>query len=150
MAGERDLNKVAVYNTPAVESNEPSAASLVGGILADLQTLVREEIALARQETMEELGKIKTAGIALATAGAVLAVGGLLLVLALAGGLADLLNWPAWAGYAIVGVLLAVVGGILIATAQKRIKSIHPIPEKTVETVKENVEWLKERTIARK
>lgn len=98
MAAERDLNQVAVYNTPSLESTEPSAASLLGGILADLQTLVRKEIALARQETMEELGKVKTAGIALATAGAVLAVGGLLLVLALAGGLADLLNWPAWAG----------------------------------------------------
>jgi hypothetical protein len=147
MAAERDLNQVSVYNAPG--DSTPSTASLIGGIVADLQELVRKEIALARQETVEEIGKIKTASIALATAGAVLAVGGLLLVLALAGGLADLLNWPTWAGYAIVGVVLGVIGAVLVSTAQKRFKTIHPIPAKTVETVKVNVEWLKERTIAR-
>jgi protein-S-isoprenylcysteine O-methyltransferase Ste14 len=147
MAAERDLEKVSVYSAP--DDVGPSASSLIGGIVADLQALVRKEIALARQETVEELNKLKTALIALAMAGAVVVVGGLLLVLALAKGLADLLNWPEWSGYAIVGVLLAIVGAILIASAQKRFKTFHPIPEKTVETVKENVEWLKERTIAK-
>jgi len=146
MATERELDQVAVYGAP---DHAPSTASLLGGIVGDMQELVRKEIALARQETVEEIGKIKTAVIALATAGAVLAVGGLLLVLALAQGFADLLNWPAWAGYAIVGVVLAIIGALLVSTAQKRFKDVHPIPEKTVETMKENVEWLKGRTISK-
>lgn len=144
MATERDLQPVGYYETPGALS--PTTVNLLGGIVGDIQDLVRKEIALARQETSEQIGKAKTAGIALVSAGAVLAVGGLLLVLALAQGVADLLNWPGWAGYAIVGVVLGIVGFILLSLAQKRFKQIHPIPEKTVESVKENVEWLKART----
>ena len=143
MATERELALAA----RDAASNGPSAAGLVGGIVGDLQELVRKEIALARQETLEEIGKLKTAGIALAIAGAMLAVGGVLLVLFLAQGLADLTNWPNWAGYVIVGGVLGLVGFVLLSLAQKRFKQIHPIPEKTVETVKENVEWLKQKTL---
>jgi ABC-type Fe3+ transport system permease subunit len=129
---------------------DPSLASLVSGIVGDAQELVRQEIALARQEIREEISSAKQAGIGLAIAGAVLAIGGLLLVLTLAQGLADLLDWPVWAGYGIVGIVLAVGGYILFSSAQKRLKEVHPIPEKTVETMKENVEWIKDRTLSEK
>lgn len=125
---------------------DPSIASLLSGIVGDAQELVRQEIALARQEVREEISNAKGAAMALAIASAVLAVGGLLLVLTLAQGLADLLDWPMWAGYGIVGAIMAVAGYLLLSSAQKRFKDIHPIPEKTVETLKENVEWIKDRT----
>ena len=125
---------------------ESSVATLLSGIVGDAQTLVRQEIALARQEMREELANAKDAGIKLSIAGAVLAVGGLLLVLTLAQALADLFNWPVWAGYGIVGVALTIIGFILLSAAQKNMKEINPIPEKTVETLKENVEWIKDRT----
>ena len=67
---------------------DTSVASLLGGIVGDAQELVRKEIALARQEIREEISSAKDAGIQLAIAGAVLAVGGLLLVLMLAQALA--------------------------------------------------------------
>ena len=125
---------------------DASVASLLGGIVNDAQELVRKEIALARQEIREEIGNAKDAGIRLGIAIGVLAIGGLLLVLMLAQALADLLNWPTWAGYGVVGVVLAIVGYILLSSAQKRMKQINPVPEKTVETMKENVEWIKDRT----
>ena len=129
---------------------DTSVSQLLSGIIADSQELVRKEIALARQEVSEELGAAKTAGIKLGIAGGVLAVGGLLLVLTLAQGLADLFNWPNWAGYGLVGVVLAIAGYVLLSSAQKQIKEIRPIPEKTVETMKENVEWIKDRTTSEK
>jgi len=125
---------------------EPSLATLLSGIVGDAQVLVRQEIALARQEVREEISNAKDAGIALAIAGGVLAVGGLLLVLALAQALAFFLHWPVWAGYVVVGAVLAIVGYILFSSAQKRMQQINPMPEKTVETLKENVEWIKDRT----
>lgn len=125
---------------------EPSVASLVSGIVGDAQALIRQEIALARQEIREELNNAKDAGITFAIASSVLGVGVLLLVLTLAQGIADLFDWPAWAGYGIVGVVLAIVGYVMLYSAQRRVKEISPIPEKTVETMKENVEWIKERT----
>jgi hypothetical protein len=136
--------------TERERESETSLATLLSGIVADAQELVRQEIALARQEVREEISTAKDAGIKLGIAGAVLAIGGLLLVLTLAQGLADLLNWPAWAGYGLVGLVLAIVGYFLLSAAQKRLSEIHPVPEKTVETLKENVEWLKDRTTSDK
>lgn len=125
---------------------EASVGTLISGIVGDAQELVRKEIALARQEIREEISSAKDAGIKLAIAGVVLAIGGLLLVLMLAQALADLLNVPNWVGYGIVGLVLAVVGYIMFSSAQKSMKEIKPVPEKTVETMKENVEWIKDRT----
>jgi len=129
---------------------DASVSQLIGGIVGDAQELVRKEIALARQEIREEIGNAKDAGIKLAIAGAVLGIGGLLLVLTLAQGLADLLDWPTWAGYGLVGLVLAIVGYFLLSSAQKQIKQISPVPAKTVETIKENVEWIKDRTTSDK
>jgi len=129
---------------------DPSLASLLSGIVGDAQVLVRQEIALARQEIREEISNAKDAGISLAIAGGVLAVGGLLLVLTLAQALAYFLHWPVWAGYGVVGIVLAIAGYILLSSAQRRMKQINPMPEKTVETLKENVEWIKDRTTSDK
>src|SRR5690348_1283177 len=107
--------------------HEPSVSTLLSGIVGDAQTLVRQEIALARQEVREELTNAKDAGIKLGIAGAVLAIGGLLLVLTVAQALADLLNWPVWAGYGIVGVVLAIAGYILFSSAQKNMQQIKPV-----------------------
>jgi len=125
---------------------DASVSTLISGIVGDAQELVRKEIALARHEIREEISTAKDAGIKLAIAGAVLAIGGLLLVLTLAQALADLLNVPTWVGYGIVGVVLAIVGYFLLSSAQKRMKEFKPVPEQTVETMKENVEWIKDRT----
>ena len=129
---------------------DTSVSQLLSGIVGDAQTLVRQEIALARQEIHEEIDEAKSAGIKFGIAGAVLAIGGLLLVLTLAQGIADLLNWPVWAGYGLVGLVLAIVGYVMLSSAQKQIKQVKPVPEKTVETLKENVEWIKDRTTSDK
>ena len=129
---------------------DTSVSQLLSGIVGDAQTLVRQEIALARQEIREEIDEAKSAGIKFGIAGAVLAIGGLLLVLTLAQGIADLLNWPVWAGYGLVGLVLAIVGYVMLSSAQKQIKEVKPVPEKTVETLKENVEWIKDRTTSDK
>jgi len=130
--------------------DEGSVSQLISGIVGDAQVLVRQEIALARQEITEEIGNAKQAGIKLGIAGAVLAIGGLLLILALAQGIAALLHWPVWAGYGLVGIVLAIAGYVLLSTAQKQIKQVRPIPEQTVDTMKENIEWIKERTTSDK
>ena len=125
---------------------DASVSALLSGIVGDAQDLVRKEIALARQEIREEIATAKDAATALAIAGAVLAVGGLFLLVTLALGLADLLNWPVWAGFGIVGLVFAIVGAILYSSASQRMKRVHPVPERTVETMKENIEWIKDRT----
>ena len=129
---------------------DASVSALLSGIGGDAQHLVRQEIALARQEIREEIAAAKEAGTALAIAGAILGVGGLCLLVTLALGLADLFNWQAWAGFGVVGLVFGIVGAIMLSSARQRMKRISPVPERTVETMKENIEWIKDRTTSDK
>jgi hypothetical protein len=128
---------------------EPSTPALLSGVVADVLTLVRHELALARREMLDELAKLKAATMAIAMAGAIVGVGGGVLVLAAAGGLADWFDWPTWAGQAAVGGALVLVGIIVLSSAKGRLRGITPVPVNAVKSVKEDVAWLRQRTVAR-
>jgi len=66
-----------------------------------------------------------------------------LLSFAAAWGLAEVM--PAGLAFAIVGVLFAAIAGITFMTGRERVKQMHPVPDDTVETLKEDVQWLKAR-----
>jgi putative superfamily III holin-X len=132
---------------PGLPSTEPSLSSLVGGIISDFQLLVKQEVALARRELADELRKAKQAVISLGIGIGVLAIGGLLMVLMLV----HLLSWafpaiPLWGSYAIIGGLLIAVGVGLLVLAKNKAEDIHVVPERTAETMKENVKWIKNPT----
>jgi len=129
---------------------EQSVSTIVSGIVADVQNLARQEVALAKQELREELNTAKDAGIKLGIAIGILAVGGLFVLIALALGISAALGWPSWTGFAIVGVVFAVAGYILLSSAQKEIRQVQPVPQQTIDTMKENVEWIKDRTTSDK
>jgi hypothetical protein len=122
-----------------------SIGSLVSGILGDLRQLIRDEIALARVEMREQAGRAKLAVGALGAAAVALAFGGVFLLVAIAIGIADLLGWPLWAGFLVVAMMLSVGGLIMLSTGRRRLRSVHAVPEQTVETLKENSEWIAKR-----
>ena len=122
-----------------------SIPGLIRGILDDLRTLIREEIELARVEVREQAGRAKTAAISFAAAASALALGGALLVIAIALGIADLLNWPAWAGFLVVAIVLAAGGLVALAAGRKKLRNFHAVPEETVSSVKENSAWIAKR-----
>lgn len=130
----------------ADEHNQESFASLLGGAINDIRELFRQEMSLARVEIRDEVANAKSAAIKLAAAGVALAFAGLFLLTALARGLADLFDMPIWAGFGIVGGLLAIVGGVLYAIAKPNLRGIGPVPERTARTMKENIEWVKRQT----
>lgn len=122
-----------------------SIGGLLRGILMDVRTLIREEIALARMEIREQAGRARAAAVSFAIAAVALACGGLLLLVALATGIADLLNWPIWAGFLITAVLLCLVGVVTLGSGRKQLAQVHAVPEETVSTLKENSEWIAKR-----
>ena len=122
-----------------------SLRGLLRGILMDLRTLIREEIALARVEIREQAGRAKAAALSFGIAVAALAFGGVFLLIALATAIADLLNWPVWSGFLIVAVVLSVVGVVTLTSGRKQLQSVHAVPEETISTLKENSEWIAKR-----
>jgi len=116
----------------------------------DLSLLVRQEVELAKAEMARKgrvaapgLGMIGSAGIVgLMAAGALTAF--LILVLSLV--------LDAWLAALLVGVVLAATAYVLAKQGKERVEEAGaPVPEQTIETVKEDVEWAKIRaTSARK
>jgi hypothetical protein len=120
----------------AHETDAPMS-TLVRGALDDVRDLFREEIALARAELRQEVVKASSAGIGFGGAAVAGWFAGIFILGAIALGISEGLNWPYWAGFAIVGVLLAIVAGIFYARGRRAVSTIRGLP-RTVETVKEN------------
>jgi hypothetical protein len=49
-----------------------------------------------------------------------------------------------WAAL-IVTVVWAIAAGVLFVTGKKKLAEVNPVPERTVETVKEDVQWVQNR-----
>jgi len=110
----------------------------------DLSLLVRQEIDLAKAE-MSEKGRTAAPGIGLlggAGVTALCACGALtaFLILVLA------LFLPDWLAALIVAAVLGAVAYVLAQRGKERVQEAgKPVPEQTIETVKEDVEWAKTR-----
>ncbi len=124
---------------------QDSIGTLIRGILNDLRTLIREEIALARVEIREQAGRAKAAAFSFGIAAAALLFGGVFLLVAIALGVASLFGWPAWTGFLIVALLLCAGGFFTLSTGRRLLANVHGIPEQTVTTLKENSEWIAKR-----
>src|SRR5690606_26219395 len=51
-----------------------------------------------------------------------------------------------WLSALIVTAVMAVIAGILVAVGRSRLKQVQPKPEETIESMRENVEWIKQQT----
>jgi hypothetical protein len=113
-------------------------------ILRNLQDMVRSEIRLAKVEIRDEGRRAASSGIWLG-AGAVAAVSAWFFLLwTLVYALAT--QMPLWTATLLVALVMAAASAALIRSGIVRIKRIQPIPERTVESVKETLEWMKQPT----
>jgi len=120
---------------------QPGVATLVGGILEDAQKLVRQEVALAQREVTQAWGKAKMGVALLASALAVCSVAGVLLGFMLVRLLHQyLLPNHEWACFAVVGGLVAILGGGFIYCGLKQINQVHLLLPQTAETLREDVQ----------
>lgn len=121
-----------------------SFGELLGQLANHSGALVREEMALAKQELRESVRSLGRGVVTLAI-GAVI---GLIALGTLAAsavvGLAHFMD----AGYAalIVGAGLALIAGIFASVGINRLKRTTLTPEQTMETLEEDRQWLKELT----
>ncbi|MDK1346035.1 phage holin family protein [Streptomyces sp. 378] len=128
----------------AVHEERHSVGELVGQAAEQLSTLVRQEVALAKEELAEKGRRAGRGGGLLGAAGAVGYAG----LLALAGtGVAALsLVLPVWAAALIVTAVLFVIAGVLAVMGRGQLrKAAPPTPEKALGSVRADVEEIKER-----
>ena len=123
--------------------NEPSLTNLVKGIIDDVQDLTKQQFALLKQEIKEDMTKTRKAAMPMVIGMVVAFVGTLLL----AHMLALLLGWvfptlPLWAAYGIVGLLVTGTGIGLFFVGEKQFETFNPLPDRSLEALKENVECL--------
>jgi uncharacterized membrane protein YqjE len=122
-----------------------STKDLVVDLSQQASALVRQEIELAKLELAE---KAKAAGAgAAALAGAL--VGGLLALGSLTACLILALDglMPNWLAALVVAVAWAALALVLALIGRDRLRRVEsPVPEETVETLKEDIEWLKHPT----
>ena len=115
------------------EADEPSVGSLVQSAMADLSTLVRGEIELAKAEVGKSAKKAGIGAGAFGGAGVVLAFSGFFFGIALA----EFLTWlglERWISYLIVWFLLVLLAGLAALIGRRFIKKIEK-PERTLETL---------------
>jgi uncharacterized membrane protein YqjE len=123
--------------------SQRSFADVLQDIVGNLQQIIRSEFRLARAELKEKAGRAAKPATILAT-GAILGFYGLgFLLLAIVYALSIAL--PIWLAALIVATLLIIISAILVVSGRNKLKQIQPLPEKTVETVKENVQWAKDQ-----
>jgi hypothetical protein len=129
---------------------ERPLGEVAGELTRDLSLLVRQEMELAKAE-MKEKGRVAAPGLGMIGGAGVtglMAAGALtaFLILTLS------IFLPEWSSALIVGAVLAAATYVLVKQGKERVeKAGSPVPEQTIETVKEDVEWAKTRaTSARK
>jgi hypothetical protein len=126
---------------PVVTKEERSLGDLFSELAAETSTLVRQEVALAQTELTQKATKVgKNVGF-LVVGGAVGYAALLAIIAAVIIGLANFI--PAWASALIVGAVVGIVAYLLISSALNELKKTDLTPRETVETLKEDAQWLK-------
>lgn len=120
-----------------------SVPEVLQDIVGNIQEIIRSEFSLAKVEIKQEAAQAKGPAIMWLVGGALgLYALGFLLLTAIFG-MATVM--PIWLAALIVGFVLTVVSAALLSAAGKRLKQVHKVPERTIETLKENVQWAKEQ-----
>ncbi len=126
-------------------TEERSLGDLFGELSQQTSTLVKKEIELARLEVTRS-ATTTARNAAMIAVGGVIAYAGAIVVLIGLGWLLASLGLPVWIALVIVGGLTLAIGGFLAYRALDAMRKAQVVPERTVETIKEDVEWAKEQT----
>lgn len=124
-----------------IVKEERSLGELFSGLANETSTLIRQEVSLAQAELTQKATSVgKNVGF--------LVVGGAVAYAALlafiAAGIIGLANFvPTWASALIVGAVVGIAAVVLILSALKSLKKTDLTPHETVESIKEDAQWLK-------
>jgi hypothetical protein len=127
-------------STPQIQRSVPE---LLGNIVDNIQQIIRSEFRLAKAELQEKASRASKPATTLG-AGFLLGLYGLGFLL-LAAVYALSMVMAAGLAALIVGGVLALVSVALVTSSAKKLRALNPAPEKTIQTLEENVQWAKDQ-----
>lgn len=137
-------------STALTPKNDESLPVLVSRLGDDIMQLFDTKLSLLKVEVKEEVHEYVRAGILIGVGGIIAAIGFALLNVAVAFGISTLLsgtNLSQPAQYAIgfvtTGVIYLIVGAIIISAMKNRLAKQHLVPDRTVEELRKDKQWLK-------
>jgi len=141
MARDLDVRSTQADNGQANE--EPTVGELFGRVTGDLSTLFRQELELAKTEIKEEVTKAGKGAGMLSGAGIAGLYALMLLSFAGAWGLAETVSRGV--AFLIMGGVWVAIAAALFVVGRRQLATVNPVPEQTVETLKEDAQWAKEQ-----
>lgn len=123
--------------------SEPGVGVLLGSLVRDTGTLVRQEVHLATTE-MGQKAKTSLHYIGVVGMGGALAHAGLLtLIAAIVVGLGTIV--PMWLSALVIGLVALGAGAALVTSGLKALRGVDLVPARTVETLEQDKAWMKEQ-----
>ncbi len=143
----------AISATSTAMTTKPdneSLPTLFSRLGDDVMQLFDTKLTLLKVELKEEANAYARGGIIIGIGGIIAAIGFALLNVALAFGISTLfantdLSQPAKyaIGFLTAGVLYLIVGAIIISTMKKKLANQPLVPDRTVEELRKDKQWLK-------
>lgn len=128
----------------SLDEPDRSLGDLVGDLTSDFSALVSDHINLAKVELKQDIKEMGKAGGLFGGAGVAGLIALIMLSMALGWALAEEMA-PGWA-FLIVGLAWTAVAAVLALTAKKTAENVDPVPNQTIEEIKEDKKWIKNQT----
>ena len=139
---DRSGATIDITDRESASGERESLGELVAATTRDLSALMRTEVELAKTEIKEEVAEAGRAGAMIGAGALVGYLALLLLLLAAAWGIAEVV--APWAGLLIVGIVTAAVAAVLVSIGRKKLAAVEAAPN-TIETLQEDVQWAKQQ-----
>jgi len=125
-------------------ATDRSVADVLQDILRNVQDILRSEVRLAKAEIRQEATQAATAALWMTIGVVGLLSAWMFLLWTAVYALTTVL--PLWAATLVIAVAVACAGGMVLTAGLRRFTRMKPMPERTIESLQENLEWMKQPT----
>lgn len=153
MANVETYEREDTYAEEHERDHQRSLGSLIKEIRDESIELFQQEVELARTEMMEKFEVVKRRSIAIGIGTVVAFAGAIVLLMGIAQAITVMLIYAgaapalaAWLGPVMTGAVVFVVGSAMAVSNKNKLEEESIVPEKTVQTMKENKRWMQEKT----
>lgn len=133
------------------EHEHRSLPELIRELRDESTALLRGEIALAKAEMSEKVARVSRSTVGILVGGALAYAGLIFLLLAATAGVelglaaAGIPIQGDWLAPLIVGAVTLIIGLVMALSAKKRLENTNVVPEKTVNSLKEDKQWIQNK-----